>query len=260
MQFEKAVETQQVETPIVVKTRDNIVEGKLKGSGDRFSVGFTQNYPIEEFLTDNKVDFTTDAAEEFGVGDPAGHVRAHHPHGDLLPVHHEPDAGRRQQGDELRQVPGQAHEPGPAQGHVRRRGRGRRGGRGTARDQGVPRESQEVPEPRRAGAQGRAALRPSRHRQDPARAGGGRRGRRARSSASRAPTSSRCSSGSAPAACATCSTRPSRTSPASSSWTRSTPSAAIAAPAWAAGTTSASRPSTSCWSRWTVSRPTRASS
>ena len=35
--------------------------------------------------------------------------------------------------------------------------------------------------------------------------------------------------------------------------TRSTPSGATAAPAWAAATTSASRPSTSCWSRWTAS-------
>ena len=32
----------------------------------------------------------------------------------------------------------------------------------------------------------------------------------------------------------------------------------IAAPAWAAATTSASRPSTNCWSRWTVSRRMRA--
>ncbi|GAA3118240.1 hypothetical protein GCM10020001_042760 [Nonomuraea salmonea] len=41
--------------------------------------------------------------------------------------------------------------------------------------------------------------------------------------------------------------------PRSSSSTRSTPSAATAAPAWAAVTTSASRPSTSCSSRWTAS-------
>ncbi len=34
---------------------------------------------------------------------------------------------------------------------------------------------------------------------------------------------------------------------------KSTPSAVTAAPAWAAATTSASRPSTSCWSRWTAS-------
>ena len=48
--------------------------------------------------------------------------------------------------------------------------------------------------------------------------------------------------------------------PASSSSTKSTRSAAIAAPAWAAAMTSASRPSTSCWSRWTASKPMKASS
>ncbi len=48
--------------------------------------------------------------------------------------------------------------------------------------------------------------------------------------------------------------------PASSSSTRSTPSAASAAPAWAAVTTSASRPSTSCSSRWTASATAPASS
>ncbi len=42
--------------------------------------------------------------------------------------------------------------------------------------------------------------------------------------------------------CGTCSTRPRRTTPASSSLTKSTPWAAREAPAWAAGTTSASRP------------------
>jgi cell division protease FtsH len=61
-------------------------------------------------------------------------------------------------------------------------------------------------------------------------------------------------------ACATSSSRPSRTRPASSSWTRSTPSAATAAPAWAAATTSASRRSTSSSSRWTASRPRTTSS
>ncbi len=48
--------------------------------------------------------------------------------------------------------------------------------------------------------------------------------------------------------------------PASSSSTKSTRSAAIVAPAWAAAMTNASRPSTSCWSRWTASRPMKASS
>ena len=36
--------------------------------------------------------------------------------------------------------------------------------------------------------------------------------------------------------------------------------AASVAPAWAAGTTNASRPSTSCWWRWTASASVRASS
>ena len=45
----------------------------------------------------------------------------------------------------------------------------------------------------------------------------------------------------ASAACATCSSRARRTRPASSSSTKSTRSAGIAAPAWAAATTSASR-------------------
>lgn len=62
-----------------------------------------------------------------------------------------------------------------------------------------------------------------------------------RSSPSPARTSSRCSSVSARPGYATCSTRPNRTTRASSSSTRSTPWAASAARAWAAGTTSASR-------------------
>ena len=49
----------------------------------------------------------------------------------------------------------------------------RRGGRGAARDQGVPREPQEVPGAGRAHPEGRAALRPARHRQDAARTRGG---------------------------------------------------------------------------------------
>ena len=55
-------------------------------------------------------------------------------------------------------------------------------------------------------------------------------------------TSSRCSWVSAPPACATCSTRRRRTPPPSSSSTRSTPSDAAVAPAWAAAMTNASRP------------------
>ena len=106
----------------------------------------------------------------------------HHPadpaHLRLLVLHHEPDAGRRLQGHELRQEPRQAGQRRLAQGHVQGRGRRRRGRRGAARDQGVPREPQEVPAARRPHPQGRAAVRPARHRQDPAGAGRRRRGGR----------------------------------------------------------------------------------
>ena len=81
-----------------------------------------------------------------------------------------------------------------------------------------------------------------------------------RSSPSPGRSSWRCSSAWAPAACATCSNRPRRARRAWSSSTRSTPSAASGGPDWAAATMSASRPSTSCWWRWTASIPTRGSS
>src|SRR5207248_116736 len=60
--------------------------------------------------------------------------------------------------------------------------------------------------------------------------------RASRSSRSRDLISSRCSSASAPRACATSSSRRSKRRPASCSWTRSTPSAAIVARASAAAT------------------------
>ena len=159
----------------------------------------------------------------------------------VLDLPDEPGAGRRQQGDELRQEPRQADVGRLAQDHVQGRCRRRRGGRGAARDQGVPREPEEVPGAGRAHPQGCAAVRPSRHRQDAAGPRGRRRGRRAvlldlrlrlRRDVRRRRREPR--------------PRPVRAGQAelaraSSSWTRSTPSAAIAAPAWAAATTSASR-------------------
>ena len=136
---------------------------------------------------------------------------------------------------------------------VRRRRRRRRGGRGAQRDQGVPRRSPRSSRPsaprspRACCSTARPApARPCWPAPSPARPA-------CRSTRSPAPTSSRCSSASAPPASATCSSRPRRTPRRSSSSTRSTPSAATAAPAWAAATTSASRPSTSCSSRWTAS-------
>ena len=73
--------------------------------------------------------------------------------------------------------PGQAGVEGRAVGHLRRRGGLRRGGRGAAGDQGVPAGPRPLPGHRRPHPQGRAALRATGHRQDPAGPGGGRRGR-----------------------------------------------------------------------------------
>ena len=76
-------------------------------------------------------------SEELPVARHTRHGAAHHPHGGHLPVHHESDARGRQQGHELRQIEGQAHVGRPAQDHVQRRGGGRRSRRGARRDQGV---------------------------------------------------------------------------------------------------------------------------
>ena len=155
----------------------------------------------------------------------------------------------------VRQVARQAGVEGRAVGHVRRRRRLRRGGRGAAGDQGVPAGPRPLPGHRRPHPQGRAALRPARHRQDAARPGRRRRGRgavlpdlglRLRRDVRRRrrqPGPRPVREGQAGGARPSCSS------------TRSTPSAATAAPAWAAATTSASRRSTSCSSRWTASTP-----
>ena len=79
-----------------------------------------------------------------------------------------------------------------------------------------------------------------------------------RSSRSPVPTSLKCSWVSAQAGCATCSSRPRRMRRASSSSTKSTRSAGIVARALAAAMTNANRHSTSCWWRWTASRPMKA--
>ena len=135
----------------------------------------------------------------------------------------------------------------------RRRGQGgaRRGGR-------VPARPGALPQARRQGAQGHPPARPARHGQDAARQGRGRRVRRAlllpvggrvrrdvrrpRRRAHPAPVRG----------------GPRASARRSSSSTRSTPSAASAGPTT---TPSASRRSTSCWSRWTAStRPATSSS
>ena len=155
---------------------------------------------------------------------------------------------------QLRQVQGQAGH----QGHARRR----RSPTSPGADEAVE-ELQEikeflagagqVPGDRRQDPQGRAAVRPARHRQDAARPRGRRRGRRAVLLDLRLRLRRDVRRRRRLAGCATCSSRPRRTRRRSSSSTRSTPSAGTAAPASAAATTSASRRSTSCSSRWTAS-------
>jgi cell division protease FtsH len=56
--FQTAVTQRNVEG-VSLKTKDLVVEGRLRSSGQRFQVGFTQAFNMEQFLLDNKVDFTT---------------------------------------------------------------------------------------------------------------------------------------------------------------------------------------------------------
>jgi len=61
--FQKAVEAKQVQTvpPLVVKTKDLVVEGTLTTTGNKkFSIGFTDSYNMEQYLLDHNVPFTTD--------------------------------------------------------------------------------------------------------------------------------------------------------------------------------------------------------
>ena len=106
----------------------------------------------------------------------AAAVRADHP---AVHLPDEQRPGRRPGRDAVRQVQGQDDQQGHAEDHLRRRRRLRRGDRGARRDQGVPPGAGQVPGGRRQDPQGRAALRPSGHRQDPARPRRRRRGRRA---------------------------------------------------------------------------------
>ena len=148
------------------------------GNQEQYTVAYTDPAATTAFLDQYNVPYDATSPKSAVVDERAVHHPAYPAHHRLLVLHHEPDAGRRLQGHELRQEQGQARQRRLAQGHVQGRGRRRRGGRGAARDQGVPREPQEVPAARRAHPQGRAAVRPARHRQDAARARRRRRGGR----------------------------------------------------------------------------------
>ena len=75
----------------------------------------------------------------------------------LVAVLPAPDAGRRQQGLQLRQEQGQDVQHGQAGHHLRGRGRLRRGQVRTAGDHRLPARAPEVPAPGRPHSQGRAA-------------------------------------------------------------------------------------------------------
>ncbi len=100
----------------------------------------------------------------------AAHNRFQHSAGSPVPrplgLHDPPDAGRRRQGDGLRQVEGEASDRSPGARHVRGRRRRRRGQGRPAGDRRIPARPAEVPEARRADSARRAARRPARHRQD----------------------------------------------------------------------------------------------
>ncbi len=61
--FQIAVQQGNVNSPVTLKTKDLVVEGELADSGKAFKVGFTQGYPMEEFLLTNNVDFVTDVQQ-----------------------------------------------------------------------------------------------------------------------------------------------------------------------------------------------------
>ncbi|MCX8033159.1 MAG: ATP-dependent zinc metalloprotease FtsH [Thermoleophilia bacterium] len=57
--FQAAVKQGNVKD-VTVKTKDRIVEGKLKDSGKSFEVSFTEAYDMQQFLLDNNIEFKTD--------------------------------------------------------------------------------------------------------------------------------------------------------------------------------------------------------
>ena len=113
------------------------------------------------------------------LGDAAGAVLRR------VAVHHAPGGGATGTGrraDVHRQEQGQGLRRDRREGDVQGRRRRRRGETRAGRGGRLPEGSPEVRPPGGAHAQGRAAGRPARHRQDLAGPGGGRRGRRCRSS------------------------------------------------------------------------------
>ncbi len=58
-QFQQAVEAGQLKD-VTVKTKDYIVQGTLTSTNKKFEIGWTDPFPMFQYLSDNKVDFSTD--------------------------------------------------------------------------------------------------------------------------------------------------------------------------------------------------------
>ncbi len=58
-EFQTYVEAGQVDD-VTLKTKDLVVEGTLKTNDKKFEIGFTESYPMEQYLLDHNVAFKTD--------------------------------------------------------------------------------------------------------------------------------------------------------------------------------------------------------
>ena len=136
-------------------------------SGEKFNVNYPSDQSLltlETQLKEKGVTYDSKGRGGSPVVDDSDLAAAVRAPVRLLDLPHEPGAGRRVEGDELRQVAGEADDARLAQDRLQGRGRRGRGRRGAPGDQGVPREPEEVPGARRPHPQGRAALRAARHR------------------------------------------------------------------------------------------------
>ena len=173
----------------------------------------------------------------------AGRLRPHAAADRRLRLDQRPRRGRsRWRAVRPRPQPRQALQRGAAEGHLRRCRGDRRGRERADRDRRLPEEPGQVPAPRRHRAEGRAADRCARNRQDAAGAGDCRAGGRALLQPQRLRVHRDDRRRRRRRACATCSSRRGRRRRRSSSSTNWTPSAARAGAARSsADTTSASR-------------------
>jgi cell division protease FtsH len=60
-EFQQKVEAHEVVSPVVIRTKSQLVEGTLTG-GTPFVVGYTSDFPIGAYLSSNGVDYTTESS------------------------------------------------------------------------------------------------------------------------------------------------------------------------------------------------------